>query len=78
MPKLTSGGNTFSADDSTIARVDLSPEDIRQMSKEDLLALLAKLRVDRELGRPPKERSAKSKPQDKPLLDDSDDLEDMG
>jgi hypothetical protein len=49
MPRISSGGTSGNAaSDEQIVRVDISPDDIGQMSTEQIYELLAKLRVNRQ------------------------------
>lgn len=77
MPRLTAGGPSDQPiDDSVITRVDISPEDIRKMSDEDLHSLLASIRNKRETV-PPRTSRAKGNPKALRELGSPDDLEEM-
>jgi hypothetical protein len=48
MPRLTAGGPEAAANaDESIVRVDISPDDIKSMSTEELTELLTRLRANR-------------------------------
>jgi hypothetical protein len=67
LPRITAGGST--ADDQ-IKRVDISPEDIRQMSKDEVLKLLADLRAASSVS-PNKPKSIKIKSPKAPKMPDA-------
>ena len=69
MPKLSSGGpDQPNASSDQITRVDLSPEDIRKMSSDEIHDLLARLRANRQQ---PPSSTTRSKPASRQASKDS-------
>lgn len=60
MPRITAGGAT-PPDDTVITRVDITPEDIRTMSDEQINELLARIRNQREAAAPRKGKASVAK-----------------
>ena len=76
-PRLTAGHGAAPPDDSAIIRVDITPEDIRKWSDEELHAHLAALRPLRETAAPRASRTPKNPVKLVFSTETKDDLEEM-
>jgi hypothetical protein len=71
-PRIAAGGGPSApVSDDQITRTDITPEDIRKMSSEEIIALLEKIRSSRQTAPPARApRQAKVKATDGDNVDD--------